>query len=293
MDGILTAKKKAPVETCAEASDAKDATVPVVVCSEDQGETAVQSIRREAVQDVLRSHIQEILRLLNERDERAETQSLEVHLTKQSPTSPKQLRLNERLGPRTTPPPRFEDFDDASPDERQNLLMDVYFEVVRPRVVPRAAFSADRRASLGGGQRQQSLPNMRGGERSISRGPSLARPPSSSRHSSSTGPVTDEDESDVDVAVTSDADDDEEAQGENGVAVNAAAMERRGRSQMPLSAQPASHDVIWCTLVFGMICCRPAYLDTIYRYQLCYLDISIWIRIDIDISLWPFGGYPS
>ncbi len=22
---------------------------------------------------------------------------------------------------------------------------------------------------------------------------------------------------------------------------------------------------------------RPAYLDTIYRYQLCYLDISIWI----------------
>jgi hypothetical protein len=30
---------------------------------------------------------------------------------------------------------------------------------------------------------------------------------------------------------------------------------------------------------------RPAYLDMIYRYQLCYLDISILIYIDIDITL--------
>ncbi|KAM6513587.1 hypothetical protein FALCPG4_015974 [Fusarium falciforme] len=30
---------------------------------------------------------------------------------------------------------------------------------------------------------------------------------------------------------------------------------------------------------------RPAYLDMMYRYQLCYLDISILIYIDIDITL--------
>lgn len=266
-DEILTAKRKGPEETRAEEPAAKNASVPVVVCSEDQGETTLQSMRREAVQHVLRSHIQEVLRLLNERDERAETQSLGVHFSEQSPTSPLQLRINERLGPRTVtlPPPRFEDVDDASPDERQKLLMDVYFEVVRPRVVPRAGFSADRRASLGGGQRPQSLPSMRGGERSISRGPSLAPRPGSSRGGSSTGSVDDDGDddeesgADIAMAVASDTAGDEEqaheVQAANGVAVNAvAAPERRRRTRVPLSAQPASHDDIWCTLVFRMIC---------------------------------------
>ena len=103
---------------------------------------------------------------------------------------------------------------------------------------------------------------MRGGERSISRGPSLAPRPGSSRSGSSSEPVAaDDDGSDADVAaaVASDprSDDEEvpEAQAENGVSVNAAAaLERRGRSRMPLSAQPSSHDDIWCTLVFRMIC---------------------------------------
>ncbi|OAQ99478.1 hypothetical protein LLEC1_02335 [Akanthomyces lecanii] len=260
-DEILTAKRKTPVETRAETPDAKNASLPVVVCSEEQGETTLQSQRREAVQDVLRSHIQEVLRLLNERDERTETQSLGVHFTEQSPTSPLQLRLNERAGPRTTPP-SFEDVDDASPDERQQLLMDVYFEVVRLRVVPRAAGSAHRRASLGGGRRPQSLTSLRGGERSISRGPSMPSRPSSSRGGSSTGPVADVDDeriADVAVAAASDAGGgDEEAQqvqAENGVAVNAAAAtECRGNPRVLLSAQPASLDDIWCTLVFRMIC---------------------------------------
>jgi hypothetical protein len=38
---------------------------------------------------------------------------------------------------------------------------------------------------------------------------------------------------------------------------------------------------------------RPAYLDMIYRYQLCYLDISILIYIDIDITLCLLTGYPD
>ncbi|XWW98371.1 hypothetical protein V2A60_006371 [Cordyceps javanica] len=283
MDEILTAKKKGPVDACAAESApvaaAGNPAVPVVVCSEDQGETRIQSNRREAVQDVLRSHIQEVLRLLNERDERAETQSLQVHSAgggvgiDRSPVSPLQARLHERPGlPLRTapPPPRFEDVDDASPDERQQLLMDVYFEVVRPRVVPKATFSTDRRASLVGGQRPQSLPSMRGGGRSISRGPSLAPRPGSSRGGSSAGdlpdvpaddqgprvasPAGDEiDDAYADVAVGSDADELEVGDGGNGTTVNAAA-DRRGRSRVPLAMEPASHDDIWCTLVLRMIC---------------------------------------
>lgn len=291
MDEILTAKKKDTADTCGEtprastAAAAAAAAVPVVVCSEDQGETTLQSMRREAVQDVLRSHIQEVLRLLNERDERADTQSLQVHLATspttredRPPPSPIQAsRFHERIGlrpiapPPSPPPPRFEDVDDASPDDRQQLLMDVYFEVVRPRVVPKATFSTDRRASLVGG-RPQSLPSLRGGGRSISRGPSLAPRPGSSRGGSSRGRVAvvetvpgmmSGDESDADIAVISvagDEDDEEEDGGENGeeeaesgTAVNGA-TDRRGRSRIPLSAQPASHDDIWCTLVFRMIC---------------------------------------
>ena len=36
---------------------------------------------------------------------------------------------------------------------------------------------------------------------------------------------------------------------------------------------------------------RPAYFDMIYRYQLCYLDISILIHIDIDINFCRLSGY--
>ncbi|EGX91109.1 hypothetical protein CCM_05266 [Cordyceps militaris CM01] len=268
-DEILTAKKKDTADTCGADADTPVTpgmpTLPVVVCSDDQGETKLQVMRREAVQDVLRSHIQEVLRLLNERDERAETQSLQVqHLSDRSPVSPLQARFPERFPPpqrAVSPAPRFEDVDDASPDERQQLLMDVYFEVVRPRVVPKAAFSTERRGSLGGGQRPQSLPSMRGGGRSISRGPSLAPRPGSSRASSSVGgPVadaepgaSDETDAEVAVAVASDNDEDADEEEENGAAVNAA-TDRRRRYRVPLAAQPASHDDIWCTLVFRMIC---------------------------------------
>ncbi|OAA70721.1 hypothetical protein ISF_02695 [Cordyceps fumosorosea ARSEF 2679] len=293
-DEILTGKRKDSVETgnndpAAAGAAAGSAAIPVVICSEDPsettGETTHQSRRREAVQDVLRSHIQEVLRLLNERDDRVETQSLHVNLADRTPTSPLQPRaLHERIfGLRPTPPPRFEDVDDASPDERQQLLMDVYFEVVRLRVVPKAAFSTGRRASLVGFQRPQSLPSMRGGARSISRGPSLAPRPGSSRGGSSagdgpaadhplalfTGPSADEEHAGAAdaSAVTGDADDgdadehdadehnsyDHSADDENGVAVDAT-TDRRGRSHVSLAKQLASHDDIWCTLVFRMIC---------------------------------------
>ncbi|KAJ6779631.1 hypothetical protein PWT90_06493 [Aphanocladium album] len=285
-DEILTAKRKESVEVGRQAApDASKTTtsVPLVFCTENQGETTLEGRRREAVQDVLRSHIQEVLRLLNERDERADNQSLQVHAAAAAafdrpPASPLQQRFHERVGLRpAAPPPRIEDVDDASPDDRQQLLMDVYFEVVRPRVVPKATFSTDRRASLVGGARPQSLPSLRGGGRSISRGPSLAPRPGSSRGGSSTGraapvaaaeetgndavpaalTVMSGDESDGDIAVVSvagDAEEDEDsAVGENGAAVNAA-TDRSWRSRIPLSAQPASHDDIWCTLVFRMIC---------------------------------------
>ncbi|KAH8713000.1 hypothetical protein HC256_006175 [Beauveria bassiana] len=256
-DEILTAKSKDSMEPYGETPNASHFAVPQLVYSNDQGETSRQVMRREAVQHVLRSHFQEVLRLLNEQDERAEAQSLPLHPANQSPTSPLQSRPRERVGLRTAPPPTFSKVDDASPDERQQLLMDVYFEVVRPRVVEKATVSTSRRASLTR-TRPRSLPSMRGA-RSISRGHSLAPRPSSSRAGSSTGgfaadnaptAAAPDGESDADVAVASDVGD-EEAEDGNGVAASAAKGEK---SWVPLAAQMASHDDIWCTLVFRMIC---------------------------------------
>lgn len=266
-DEILTAKRKDPVEADPESPINSRTVVPVVVSSEDQGETTFQSERREAVQDVLRSHIQEVLRLLNERDDRsADGQSLGVYAAdRATPVSPAppvrpslQTRFNERGVARPVPPPpSFEDVDDASPDERQQLYMDVYFGVIRRRVVPRAALSTDRRASLVGG-RTSSLPSLRG-IRDLSRGRSLVPRPGSSRAGSSLGPsvegrnsvVVSDGESEADVAVMSDAGDE---QAENGAATVNATLDQRARNKIPLSAQSALHEDIWCTLVFRMIC---------------------------------------
>ncbi|KAG8423385.1 hypothetical protein J3458_000286 [Metarhizium acridum] len=84
---------------------------------------ARQNQRREIVQDVVRSHIQQVLRLLNEPDEQlSDAQSF---LAPDMPSvSPR--RYHER-----TSSPRFEDVDACGPDEKQFMLMEVYFEVIR------------------------------------------------------------------------------------------------------------------------------------------------------------------
>ncbi|RCI16756.1 hypothetical protein L249_3014 [Ophiocordyceps polyrhachis-furcata BCC 54312] len=79
-----------------------------------------QQLRRQMVQDVLRSHIQEVVRLLNE-----------------SPSTPNSPQMS-----------RFEDIDEASPNDGNDVFMKLYFEVVRQQVVKLAERCAKRRDSF-------------------------------------------------------------------------------------------------------------------------------------------------
>lgn len=194
-----------------------------------------QRARKEIVQDVARSHFQEVLKELNEREDKgSENQSLHVP----DRVSPRHSRHVDV----TTP--RFGDMDDVPADERQQMLMEVYFEVIRRRVVPVASLSAERRASLVGG-RSSSLHSRRVSDA----GQTNSRP--ASVHASPLVQV---------VTSTHSSDSGDEANN----------VEKRGRKQhvkekywklepasnpnTPLAMLPVSHDDIWCTLVFRMIC---------------------------------------
>ncbi|KAF4472801.1 Modin [Fusarium albosuccineum] len=209
--------------------------------AERMPETGPQKSRREVVQDVLRSHIQEVLRLLNDGDDRiSDTQSLHAEWSPAGPGHPR------------VAPNRFEDMHEASPDERQHKFMEVYFHVVRPNVVPRATRSTDRRSSIVGGAppghgfrrtgtgRTQAS-SVRGMERPPSPVPPVphlqtgggenipmtsmpnGRPSLSNRPGSSAGD-----------------------------SVSVIGSVRHGL--IPLNEEAVSHDDLWCTLIFRMIC---------------------------------------
>ncbi len=254
-DEILTGKSKEPAQSVPATPVAPpENAVHVVVSGDEEEETSTQSLRREIVQDVLRCHIQEVLRLLNERDERSgDAQSL--YVPDRVPGSPPLSQVHDRLRHAM---PRFEDMDNAGPDERQHRLMDVYFDVVRPRVVPRAAHSTSRRASVVVPlARPQSLPSLRAEQLSIFAGAAA----SISRPSSTGGSALDlnRDEAAVASADESDDGDDDFASHNGDVAVHGdigdyVKVEERPASAIPLAAQIVSHDDVWCTLVFRMIC---------------------------------------
>ncbi|KAK1574767.1 uncharacterized protein LY79DRAFT_360350 [Colletotrichum navitas] len=92
-----------------------------------------ESTRQEMVKDVLRSHIQEVLAGFNEKTEKA--------------TALKPLSGNQPLEDKAKPL-RFEDIDAAAPELKQYKLMEVYFRVVRSKVIAESKESKDRRASI-------------------------------------------------------------------------------------------------------------------------------------------------
>lgn len=253
-DEILTGKSKEPAPSVPVTPVAPQQNqVHVVVSGEEEEETCAQSLRREIVQDVMRCHIQEVLRLLNERDERsADTQSL--YVPDRVPGSPPLSQMYDRTRHAL---PRFEDMDNAGPDDRQHRFMDVYFDVVRPRIVPQAVHSTSRRASVVvPGGRPQSLPSLRAEQLSIFAGAAA----SISRPSSTGGSILNVNR-DASAAVASESDDeDADFASQNGdVAVYGDSgeyikVEARAPLVIPLALQAVSHDDIWCTLVFRMIC---------------------------------------
>ncbi|KAF4980421.1 hypothetical protein FZEAL_3574 [Fusarium zealandicum] len=210
-------------------------------------ETIKQKERRGVVQDVMRSHIQEVLRLLNEADDRtSDSQSLHAEWS-QSPV-PTRCDGQPRVAPN-----RFEDMHEASPEDRQHKFMEVYFYVVRPNVVVRATKSTDRRTSIVGappgygfrraGTGRTQASSIRGMDRAATPPPPLPQAPLSLQ----TGP--------------------ENSTLPNGQAVLgprpgsaggdlASTLEdsKLGSVAIPMYDQDVSHDDVWCTLIFRMIC---------------------------------------
>ncbi|CEJ89688.1 hypothetical protein VHEMI05513 [[Torrubiella] hemipterigena] len=209
-----------------------------------------QNGRRKMVQDVLRSHLQEVLRVLNELDDRG-SENLSLRVPDRMPGTSPRISMVMENGRTKLFASKFEDMDDVPADERQQLFMEVYFEVIRPRVVPVASLSTERRASLVG-DRPGSVRSLRvadAGHMPSRPSSPLARVVTSVAASvvSDDGAADSGNESDV-VA----------NRNANGVATAAATTADEpvvGEDKvLSLAQQPASHDDIWCTLVFRMIC---------------------------------------
>ncbi|POR33384.1 Uncharacterized protein TPAR_06416 [Tolypocladium paradoxum] len=220
--------------------------------------------RREMVQDVLRAHIQDVLRLLNDRDDRgSDSQSLLV--PDMPPPSPGASRFP---GICRSSPPRFEDINEASPEYRQHKYMEVYFHVIRQSVVPHAKISTNRRASVskesirrrasiagappGFGLRKRGTGGTHASV-AIQTDPGTVRP-STPLHVLG-GEVDKLPASPLEHEVVPD---DDVGGDENGEELPPQDTESVDGDRPPrrssLADEPVSHDDIWCTLVFRMIC---------------------------------------
>ena len=207
-------------------------------------ETPAQRQRRETVQDVLRSHFQEVLRILNEREERANESTLPVPQSwggvrsRSRSLSPEPSRLSEGVS--------MDDVDAAGPDVRQDLMMQLYCEHVRPAVVQSTARTVDRRASL------RVTPFGRRGS-----GASIDTPVSPT--TTHTAPAATRATPAPNSNTTSTAGNNRPSPR---VVVPPASRSSDGRASQQvgeagrstLAHLAISHDDIWCTLVFRMLC---------------------------------------
>ncbi|VUC23234.1 unnamed protein product [Clonostachys rosea] len=211
-------------------------------------ETEEQQRRREIVQDVLRSHIQEVLRLLNEPDERKDQQTLRV---------PEQNRGRSRdpspsVSSQFDDVPTFEDMDGASPDDRQHIMMDVYFKHIRRLVVPHATRSTDNR-------RAGRINSPSGRRASVDSQSSVIRStndPSPVATVSVPPQITEEaaEEDNGNPTTVGRSANSSETVRINGVAAEAPSTTAISTPLPSLAGEAVSHDDVWCTLVFRMIC---------------------------------------
>jgi hypothetical protein len=255
-DEILTGKSKA---NQAEATDVStNRPVPRGVQPGLGPETDPQKKRRIMVQDVLRTHIQEVLRVLNERDTPGGETSLQVPRTDTRRPQSRGRRSHSR-SPNPDSGPTFLEMDEASPDERQHRMMDVYFQRIRRAAVPRADESAQRRESI-----IRNVASRRGSEASLLSAsvplnipfPPLEEVPSAHENE-------DTDQPPLSPTAVSPTDTTER------ISDSTTTSPRDGRARsvrFPLTVHTTVHtitslaeedvhyDDIWCTLVFRMIC---------------------------------------
>lgn len=224
--------------------------------------------RKEMVQLVLRAHLQEVLKLLNERDvPMTDTQAPQV--TESTPD-----------GVTTNPLIRFDAMDDASPDERQIKFMEVYFQVVRPAVVDAVARSTARRASIAS-RRRASIISRRASSLTDFREPkptNLLVEPMHRRPGSSRSAQASFNHPRNSLALGSDTRS-QIGEGSNNGSTNGDDDDLR----MPLMGVPPSHEDLWCTLVFRMICWLT--LHDIHRLDVQIGKSELWgSRMPVYIS---------
>ncbi|KAL7785869.1 hypothetical protein V8C37DRAFT_311421 [Trichoderma ceciliae] len=224
-DDVLTARTKLQRQ----ASHAENASET----SHDQASGAERHMRRrEVVQDVLRHHIQEVVRLLNQQDD-PNADVLSVHPDMPPPS------LKHRPRP---PLRRFEDMDAAGPDDRQDIFMDVYFDAIRPHVVSTAAHTTNRRNSLVGappglGLGHTLAGSIRSNDSLLPHSPTHESGIKGGEHVAIEAPVEDSDRQ-LDVSIP--------------LGNHAEAEEAHGG--VSLADLEVSHNDVWCTLVFRMVC---------------------------------------
>ncbi|ODA80853.1 hypothetical protein RJ55_03813 [Drechmeria coniospora] len=261
-DEILTAKPTTPHGTSSGLSD--KAAAPM----------EKQRQRREMVQDVLRSHIQEVLRLMNERDDQG-SDSHSLVVPQKAPASPSSGR--SRLpSVAESAPPRFAEIYEEGPEYRQHKYMEVYFQVVRRNVVPRATESTIRRASFTGkcGVHRRCSSNVADGPPGLrlgKHGTGGTRASAAAHRRGDSGSTTQTAHHLLDVDVDEPEEGATSRPGHEELprqhsAVRESEKESRPRleddvglkttqvTQVPLADQNVSHDDVWCTLVFRMIC---------------------------------------
>lgn len=222
-----------------------------------------QRNRRIMVQDVLRAHIQEVLRILNDRDGRPSDQRfLTVEYGGGRPQSRGRNRSPSQSSHQDIST-NLEDMDEASPDERQHRLIELYFQRVRRIAVPRAAKeSAHRRQSVIARPAAASRRGSVGSQMSTVTEAAPLSPVHPLREVANAGDDdeagnTDRERAQLRAAAAGLS----TADTENAID-SAAASPRDGQGPVvtfalfehSVAQQLVTHDDIWCTLVFRMIC---------------------------------------
>lgn len=223
-DDVLTARTKSERQTNHDAEDVSEKPY------DPESNAGKHMRRREIVQDVLRHHIQEVVRLLNQQEDQ-NLDALSLH-PDMPPPSP-----NYRPRP---PLRRFEDMDAAGPDDRQDIFMDVYFDVIRPHVVSTAQRTTVRRNSLVGappGLGRTLLGSIRSNVSLLPHSPASESIIKGGEHSTKEAALNHF-----------------EGQREISIPVGIGAESEENYSGVSLADLDVSHDDVWCTLVFRMVC---------------------------------------
>ncbi|PTB65573.1 hypothetical protein BBK36DRAFT_1169286 [Trichoderma citrinoviride] len=220
-DDVLTSRTKSERQSNQDAEDASEKTY-------DAASSADKHMRRrEIVQDVVRHHIQDLIRLLNQQeDQTSDTLSVRQDMPPPSPNRPR------------PPAPRFEDMDAAGPDDRQDILMDVYFNVIRPHVVSTAQNSAFRRNSVVGPELGRTLAG------SIRSNTSLLPP-----HAATESGTKSAEHTTKEVTIHH-----HEGRLELSIPVQNNTDSEETHSGVSLADLDVTHNDVWCTLVFRMVC---------------------------------------